>query len=528
MGSAQTVDAASGDETAASVGSRPRIRRASVLPSGTHVGRYQLVDRLGAGGMGVVYRARDPKLDRDVAVKLVAALGLTDAQARLEREAQAMAKLSHPNVCTVHDIGTHDDQLFIAMELCTGGTLTAWLRERRPWRDIVGKLVAAGRGLAAAHQLGIVHRDFKPDNVMLTGDGLVKVSDFGLARSMREDSAIEGTPAYMSPEQLAGGDVDARSDQFAFAVSLWQGLFGALPFQPDPAGDDPFDRMLRAIRARRKVRATDARAPARVVRIVERALEPAPGDRWPTLAAMLDALERAARSRVRRAIVAALVFAMMSLAVFTYVHDQPRDPLFPLVDGRILNVVHDTDSGDTPFDPVKRLDAYMHTYRITRDPAYLRFAVELKIADEVSAIDDKLTCDGLALLDQYEALGLRVDDITRRDAAKVRVRCAQAPWLQIDDLDELEETADQAMRDGDFHIAINSLLHIVRSRPERVELWKRIGDEYVDLGWCHHADIAYRHFSEHADAAWKQSAAATLAACDQNDDEDPNLDATPR
>jgi predicted Ser/Thr protein kinase len=221
------------------------------------VGRYEVLAELGTGGMGVVYRARDPELDREIALKLLRPTGSrhdpATARSRLVREARAMARLSHPNVATVHEVGEFEDQVFVAMEYVEGQTLTKWLAsESPPWRDAVDMLLQAGAGLVAAHDKGIVHRDFKPDNVMVTPDQRVLVLDFGLARSSGDASAssgpvelegadpsltltgaLVGTPAYMAPELYAGEPADARSDQFAFAVALWEAVYQQRPFRGD-------------------------------------------------------------------------------------------------------------------------------------------------------------------------------------------------------------------------------------------------------------------------------------------------------
>jgi hypothetical protein len=281
--------------------------------------------------MGVVYRARDPRLARDVALKLVARGDLDESQARLEREAQAMAKLSHRNVAIVHDIGTWRGQLFIAMELCSGGSLGRWLREApRPWAEVTRRFIAAGRGLDAAHQLGLVHRDFKPDNVLIGAGGVIKVSDFGLASTIRGDDApaagaIEGTPVYMAPEQLEGGVVDARADQFAFAVALWEGLYGMRPFVISPAAPAPLAALLVEIRARRWHRADGREVPRRLRDALERALAPAPAERWPNLTALLDELDAIiAPERTRwwiGAVAASTVIAVVATVVA--VREQP-------------------------------------------------------------------------------------------------------------------------------------------------------------------------------------------------------------
>src|SRR6516162_3838858 len=199
--------------------------------------RYKLVEKLGGGGMGVVYLAEDPKLGRRVAIKLMEPKtsgnqSASEGRARLFREAQALAQLSHPNVIAVHDVGTFADQVFIAMEYVEGSTLRQWLAERqRTWREVLSTFVQAGRGLAAAHAVGIVHRDFKPDNVLVGKDGRPRVGDFGLARrsarstdqaatvlpaalaaTVSAEEVLAGTPVYMAPDQLRGARADERSD----------------------------------------------------------------------------------------------------------------------------------------------------------------------------------------------------------------------------------------------------------------------------------------------------------------------------
>ena len=216
-------------------------------PLPDRIGRYVITGELGAGGMGVVYTARDPELDRTVALKLLRGDAASAAlQPRLRREAQALAQLVHANVVTVYDAGTHDDRIFIAMEHVDGETLARWERAHSP-REVLATYVAAGRGLAAAHAAGIIHRDFKPDNVLIGRDGRVRVADFGLARAagtplpsmppsgepvspiapttpaasaLTEDGALVGTPYYIAPELYSGGEADARSDQYSFCVAL--------------------------------------------------------------------------------------------------------------------------------------------------------------------------------------------------------------------------------------------------------------------------------------------------------------------
>ncbi|HLL23121.1 MAG TPA: protein kinase, partial [Kofleriaceae bacterium] len=202
-----------------------------ILADGTLVGPYMIEQLIGVGGMGVVYAARDSRLDRVVALKLLRNLpGFERAQVeeRMRRESKALARLSHPNVTVVYELGGADDELFVAMEYVAGETLRTWQVTPRAPREIIATYVQAGRGLAAAHAAGLVHRDFKPDNVLIGTDGTVKVTDFGLARiagdmttsdvlptslELTAAGSVLGTPAYMAPEQFDATTVDARADQ---------------------------------------------------------------------------------------------------------------------------------------------------------------------------------------------------------------------------------------------------------------------------------------------------------------------------
>ena len=225
--------------------SRPDGTRAE----GTRIGRYIVREHLGSGGMGTVYRAYDPRLEREVAIKLVRADRTTSpaAASRMLREARALARLAHPNIVAVYDADTDGDQVFIAMELVDGVTLREWSRDRsRTRQDLVGALAAAGRGLAAAHAAGLVHRDFKPANAMVGADDRVRVLDFGLASvgfsehdgtvdDHTRSGSLPGTPRYMAPEQHRGEPATAASDQFALAVCLYEAVYGEHPF----GGDTP-------------------------------------------------------------------------------------------------------------------------------------------------------------------------------------------------------------------------------------------------------------------------------------------------
>lgn len=296
------------------------------LPPDEVLGRYVVLYRLGAGGMGVVYAAYDPKLDRKVAIKLLRKASSDPskrkrAQERLMAEARALARLSHPNVIAVHDVAVHDGRIVVAMEFVDGETLTSRLaREPLPWRAVVKLMVQAGEGLAAAHGAGLVHRDFKPDNVMLARDGRVHVMDFGLAREFELDdghsswseqppasgphpearSRLAGTPAYMAPEQHRGMAVDGRTDQFSFCVTLYESLYGHRPFVAEGA-----QAILALIdRADVPVAPSHVKVPGRIRAIVLKGLAADPDDRYSSMQTLLGALER--ESALRRPQFAAL------------------------------------------------------------------------------------------------------------------------------------------------------------------------------------------------------------------------------
>jgi eukaryotic-like serine/threonine-protein kinase len=295
------------------------------LHPGARIGRYQILGALGRGGMGEVYAAYHPDLDRRIAVKVVQGSGgsADERRGRLLREARAIARLSHPNVITVHDAGTFGDRVFIAMELVDGWTIEQWLRaEPRSWQQVLDVFVAAGRGLAAAHAAGVVHRDFKPQNVMIAKDGAVRVTDFGLARLQEEDGrdrptahddestvslgpitktgALVGTPAYMSPEQTRREAIDARSDQFSFCVALYEALFGKRPAIP---GADAT-----AIASGASSPLAPGSVPGWLRSIVARGAAVDREQRYRSMVVLIAALERG-RTRVRRrlSVVAAAV-----------------------------------------------------------------------------------------------------------------------------------------------------------------------------------------------------------------------------
>ncbi len=338
---------AAGDDTVV----RPRRERQTetVLPSSGVLGRYLVIEELGKGGMGVVVRAYDPKLQREVALKMLRHDMMSEeARIRMIREARAMAKLNHPNVVAIYDVSLEDDAIALAMEYVRGKTLKQWLRgSGRSATEIVAAFVQAGRGLAAAHAEGLLHRDFKPANALVADaeDGRlrVKVTDFGIARTdalpdlppiaehdidafisrsdytdtgaLTEAGTVMGTPRYMAPEQHCGDPLGPATDQYAFCVALWEALVGEVPFPTDAMvaekrrGPPPWPRAIAA--------------PPGVAAAIRRGLAPAPADRWPDMAQLLDALgAHRRRGNSRSSIVAVAGVLALGVAGWSVLRDR--------------------------------------------------------------------------------------------------------------------------------------------------------------------------------------------------------------
>jgi len=341
------------------------------LLKGATIGRFVVLSLIGRGGMGEVYAAYDPELDRKIAIKLLKTrdAAAADGRARLLREAQAIARLSHPNVVVVYDVGTFGESVFIAMEFIEGNTIGYWLEAgKRGWREVLDVYVAAGRGLISAHAAGLVHRDFKPENVMITKSGQVRVMDFGLAREqvsgapsparqqaisggdlaaamadtfeagadpdataklgggpgaqalvtspsggylgvkLTQTGAILGTPAYMAPEQFAGSSGDARTDQFSFCVALYEGLYRQRPF----AGNNVIEVMANVVGGTISDPPDDARVPGWIRKVLLRGLRVAPADRHESMTALLAALARDPAVKRRRWVAVAAGLASLA------------------------------------------------------------------------------------------------------------------------------------------------------------------------------------------------------------------------
>ena len=408
------------------------------------IGKYVVHRHLGAGAMGVVYAGYHETLDRRVALKLVAHEGEADEhdRARLLREAKALARFDHPNVVRVYDAGFHEDALFIAMELVSGTTLAEWARQARPsWSETLAVYRQAGAGLAAAHRAEVIHRDFKPDNVMLGDDGRARVMDFGLARGLVEASpnadedrlaetaqvealatpvtrtgALIGTPAYLAPEQLAGQPADARSDQFSFCVSLWETMAGTRPFVGATVSE-----LQAAMLAGPPTLRDASLMPGWVRRILVRGLDLDPDLRWPSMDALVDALGRDPSRRRRRIAVGGLVLAGAVAAAGSQYVDRAH---------RVERCEQDAATIDESWNPTRaealreafaavdpqaapdasarlesRLDAYADDWRTTREHVCLEATVEH--TRSLQSHSASATC----LEERRDALGAIVDGL---------------------------------------------------------------------------------------------------------------------
>jgi eukaryotic-like serine/threonine-protein kinase len=280
------------------------------LPNGTAIGSYRIESVLGRGGMGTVYRAIDTKLHRSVAIKfLSSALADSQARRRFQQEAETASALNHPHIVTVHDVGEHDGQQYLVSELVDGGTLNDWLAASRdrPWRQSVEMLIGVADAIAAAHRVGIVHRDIKPGNILIGRNGYAKLADFGLAKLLDDGAqqaanagshsraaptgvgVVVGTVAYMSPEQAAGRPLDERTDVFSFGVVLYEALAGRRPFE---AANDL--ELLKTI-AHGAPPPLPPQIPESVRAIVDKALEKDAADRYQHMQDLVVDLRRAVR-----------------------------------------------------------------------------------------------------------------------------------------------------------------------------------------------------------------------------------------
>ncbi len=428
------------------------------------LGRYEIVGVLGRGGMGIVYAARDPELDRVVALKVLSAGGQGEfSRARLRREARTLAKLAHPNVVAVFDVGEEQGQLYLAMEQVTGGTLKTWLKAKpRSWQSVLAMFSAAGRGLIAAHEAGLVHRDFKPDNVLIDESEQPRVVDFGLARAVetaREQTttspgdraresrsvdaatgdeltqvsgeltrpgAIMGTPAYMAPEQHLGEETDARTDQFAFCIALWEALYGERPFPTTSLA-----ALAEAVTTGR-IQDSPSRGVPRAIRaVLLRGLAVDPSRRWPSLAELIAALEAVPRRRQLAGMTAAAGTLALGLVAGTWA------------------LVDDGDSGEVApvcVDTSARVDAVWSDSRRSAVAAALDEAGGLDVAPTRELVLARLDEYASTLAAAYEqaCLDTEVRGLHSPELRDRRVACLQGRVDALEATSAALESIDRA------------------------------------------------------------------------------------
>ena len=436
-------------------------------------GRYEVTATLGRGGMGEVYLAKDPDLDREVALKVLRADRGSAYRAHLLDEAKTMARLAHPNVVTVFDIGTDGDEVFVAMERVIGGTLREWQQgERRHWREILEVYRQAALGLYAAHREGVIHRDFKPDNVLLSDAGEVKVSDFGLARidealqeriamslgpqpDMELDeetlSRLSGTPAYMAPETILRRPANDRADQFGFCVALYEALYGERPFA---AGN--IVALFAAITRGDRQPVPDIGIPSRVQALVDRGLQHEQSARFPSMARLVAELDRCLVPPWKRLVAPGLVLAVAgSVAVGASLPEDQPAPEAPCQGGPALIEpmwnearAQEVDTALTKSELAyaakvsaetrQRLDAYAEGW--VRNHTEACEATRVRQEQSEAVLDLRMRC----LEQRRRVLGATVDRLRAADPAAVRDavqiasrlpatdRCARIDLLEVE------------------------------------------------------------------------------------------------
>ncbi len=437
------------------------------------MGRYVLGERVGAGGMGTVYRARDEQLQRDVAVKLIP-LPPAPLVERAIREARAMAGIVHPNVVEVFDVGVTQTELYIVMRLFEGHTLRTWAAEDRDLASLLRTLLAAGEGLAAAHAAGFIHHDFKPDNVLVADDGRVAVTDFGLAalaqtspetdddgQGTTEDGAIGGTRGYASPERLAGDHGDARSDQFSWCVTAYELLYGACP-------------EVNATAPSRPKRSGVGRIPTRVRRALRRGLREEPSERFVDLPALLRACRPVSRRRATAVAVgttATLALGIgLALTPIARGHETPQTPeavetratvtLSPADLASVRQAIDDSEASRTEGDAPAALEHAKRAQSLVdaRDLEPLRGEVNLALARALEASG------------QYRESATMLDDaieraLEREDDGLAAQAASELIWIHGTRLHEPTEARRWAKA---------ALLYLER------------GGDFVDIGAIHY------------------------------------------
>ncbi|MEM9461503.1 MAG: serine/threonine-protein kinase [Myxococcota bacterium] len=416
---------------------QPRPNGSSgALATDQQFGRFTVLGTVGRGGMGTVYEAFDRVLDRRVAVKVLHRDVEAHHQLRLVREAQALAQLSHPNVVQVYEVGEVEGRHFVAMEFIHGRTLRQWLRqEPRPdWRACIEIYLQAGAGLAAAHAQGLVHRDFKPSNAIVDAQGRVKVLDFGLARAIEgatedderppldalasrplsegpgahtqltETGVVVGTLAYMSPEQMLGQELDARSDQFSLCVALYEAVYGERPFPRSMAAV----KFMRSMATRAVLPAPKhAKFPAAGRRILLRGLAVDPTQRWPSMNALLTELRTLVTPRRHRWVSLGILGIMVALGANAVYRTQTADERCTGAHAQLDGVWDDTTRYEVetallgtarPYaaDTWERVDAALGEYTRTWVAKHTEICKATRVTQDQSedAMDLRMGCLG--------------------------------------------------------------------------------------------------------------------------------------
>ncbi len=466
------------------------------------IGRFTVIRELGRGGTGVVYAAYDEQLERKIAVKLLHRDG-DGADTRLLREAQAMARLSHPHIVSVHEVGTHAGQIYIAMEFVHGVTLAQWLTQKEHgWRDVVEVFRQAGSGLAAAHDVGLVHRDFKPQNAMVGTDGRVRVLDFGLARaddspdlfanlkrtaqsdhhlhaldtSLTITGSLVGTPAFMAPEQFRGEKADARADQFALCVALYEALYRSRPF----AGESLHD-LMRSVLAG-QVREPRGKLPRGLRSAILRGLQLRPEARHASMHALLAAIDRVVEPRRRTWLAGAVLGLGLvgGLGGMTWHHNEQRQicddrgaaeiaaTWNPTRAAAIAAALHEADPRADDVWPraAARLDA--HAARWQRDVVEACTAGEIRREQSQDLYDLRRAC----LDDHLRALESTLVLLEHPDAAlAVRAADIVAGLHAVDSCADPQVLARQASTSADPALA--RLVADLRAELARADALRR-------------------------------------------------------
>ncbi len=506
---------------------RLQERMLGVKPEAVKIGRFIVLRKLGQGAMGVVYLAYDPKLDRKVALKLVdtSSLGSEtgDAHVRLEREARAAAALGHPNVVTVYDVGHQGNDVFLAMEFVEGETLTQWMKREHTWREVAKLFAEIARGLAAAHDADLVHRDFKPDNVLLGGDQRPRVADFGLARptqgwsardaakvldsastpgssalalrsgnAMASTAEVCGTPAYMAPEQFVGSDVTAASDQFGFCASLYEALFGHRPFK----GDSITELAVAVLDNDRQPLPSKHGVPKAVVQAVLQGLAPTVEQRHPSMHALAERLETALRARTRNRVLAggtllAVLGVGFGAQAAAALDEQPCDAARSDIDrvwnaSRRTEVARSLEHAELPNDSVRELDTFATAWTQQRVQSCEATRVSGEQSDEALGLRTacldrmaaRLNAAAAALSDQPTRATIDALDVALPDP----VRCAAVSDLVAEASAYQRNAEATLLAQAKWAEASGLITTLDLTAHQRVDSWRPTAQALLALG----------------------------------------------